>query len=331
MTERVSFYDYHPEPADMLAEVLAGLVAPTKTIPPKFFYDQTGSRLFDTITQLPEYYPTRTEIGILRDNGSAMAELVGRGALLIELGSGSSLKIHVLLEALVPSVYIPVDISKDHLVESATALAQTFPWLEIRAVCADYSVPFNLPLLAEDIGRVVFFPGSSIGNFHPPDARQFLQRIGHLLGEGGRLLIGVDLRKDERILHAAYNDVRGVTAEFNKNLLRRINRELGADFDPDCYRHDAFFNPDLDRIEMHLTSTRDQTVRVGHHEFIFAKGEGIHTECSYKYRLQDFRDLAAAAGFTSEQVWTDIRELYSVHCLRFVRAHGDAPPTNQAI
>ena len=255
--ERIRFHDAHPAPADVRADVLAGLGQPRKRLPPKLFYDQAGSRLFDAITELPEYYPTRTEIEILREHGAEMADHLGRGCVLIELGSGSSLKIQILLAALQPRVYVPVDISRDHLLDSAHALAARFPQLSIHATCADYSVPFQLPLEPDWPQLAAFFPGSSIGNFDPEEAGRFLERVARLLGEGGRLLIGVDLRKDPAILNAAYNDAQGVTAAFNLNLLTRINRELEGDFDLAAFAHRAFFNEDRSRIEMHLVSLAD--------------------------------------------------------------------------
>jgi dimethylhistidine N-methyltransferase len=309
------FYDYHPRPANMRAEILAGLALPQKRLSPKWFYDAEGSRLFDAICSLPEYYPTRTEIGILRSHGAEMAELLGRDALLIELGSGSSLKIQVLLEALRPAIYMPVDISKDHLLASAEALADAFPGLAVHACCADYSGPFELPVHDYDHPRAAFFPGSSIGNFDPVDAQRLLERVGALLGAGGRLLIGVDLRKDVSVLHAAYNDAQGVTAAFNLNLLRRINVELGADFDLDAYHHQAHFNDEQSRIEMHLVSRQDHRVHIDGQTFHFAEGESIHTESSYKYSIESFQALARAAGFAPERFWTDERALFSVHCL----------------
>ena len=315
MTAGIEFYDYHPKPTDLRAEVLAGLALPQKRIAPKFFYDETGSRLFDAICELPEYYPTRTEIGILRQYGADMAALLGRDALLIELGSGSSLKIRVLLEALRPAIYMPVDISKDHLRHSAQLLAATFPQLEIHAVCADYSQPLVLPVDDHDHPRAAFFPGSSIGNFEPPDALALLRQVGALLEPGGHLLIGVDLRKDPARLNAAYNDSQGVTAAFNLNLLQRINRELDGNFELARFQHRAFFNPELSRIEMHLVSTEPQQIRVAGHTFAFGEGETIHTECSYKYSIEQFHDLVTSIGFEPIQVWTDAEQLFSVHGL----------------
>jgi L-histidine Nalpha-methyltransferase len=321
---RVSLHDLHPTVADLRTEVLHGLGLPAKTLSPKFFYDRKGSLLFDAITELPEYYPTRTEIAILRKHAEDMAALIGKGQTLIELGSGSSLKIQLLLTALQPAVYLPVDISRDHLLASAEALAERFPHLDIRAVCADYSGPFDLPLEPDWQSRAAFFPGSSIGNFEPSQAAALLRRIGTVLGPGGRLLIGVDLVKDQAVLEAAYNDDRGVTAAFNLNLLTRINRELKADFDLSAFRHRAWFNPDPDpclrggpgRIEMHLESLRDQQVQIDGHRIAFRAGETIHTENSYKFDLADFRALADDAGFDTEQVWTDPAHLFSVHGLK---------------
>ncbi|MGD8206529.1 MAG: L-histidine N(alpha)-methyltransferase [Thiohalocapsa sp.] len=313
----VHFHDMHPAEADLRAEVLAGLALPQKRIAPKFFYDAEGSRLFDAICELPEYYPTRTEIGILRRDGAEMAALLGRDAMLLELGSGSSVKIQVLLEALRPAVYMPVDISRDHLLRSARALATTFPGLEVHAVCADYSAPFTLPLDDHDHPRAAFFPGSSVGNFEPADAEVFLRRVGAILGPGGRLLIGVDLVKDKAVLEAAYNDADGTTAAFNRNLLRRINRELEGDFDLDEFRHEAFFDEGRSRIEMHLLSTCDQQVQVAGRTVDFREGESIHTESSYKYTPDGFHALARRAGFAPEQVWVDPGRLFSVQCLSY--------------
>jgi len=319
---RLSFTDLHPTPADMRSEVVAGLSGARKRLPPKYFYDRRGSELFDAITELPEYYPTRTEIGILERYGHEMADLVGRNALLVELGSGSSYKIRVLLEALDPAVYVPVDISREHLLASAKSLAETFEALAIHAVCADYSAPFDLPPDAAGRVRVAFFPGSSIGNFDPDEARRFLARIGNLVGRAGKLLIGVDLIKDPAILDAAYNDAQGVTARFNRNLLRRINRELGADFDLDRFRHQAHYNSDENRVEMHLVSLMNQQVRLGDARLHFEAGESIHTESSYKYSIEGFQRLAGEAGFAPERVWTDAEALFSVHCMRFVGDRG---------
>lgn len=326
---RIAFHDNHPPVADLRAEALDGLSRLQKRLSPKYFYDREGSLLFDAITELPEYYPTRTEVGILRRYGAEMAQQMGRGQLLAELGSGSSLKIQVLLAALEPAVYMPVDISKEHLIASAESLAERFPGLTIHAVCADYSGPFDLPLAVHAGARAAFFPGSSIGNFEPAQAAALLARVGWLLGPGGRLLVGVDLVKDVAVLEAAYNDAQGVTAAFNLNLLARMNRDLGADFDPDAFEHRAFYNSapgngttvTPGRIEMHLVSRVPQQVRIGEQIISFVAGETIHTESSYKYRRPEFATLAHAAGFATEQVWLDPDALFSVHLLRFDPGH----------
>jgi len=316
MNGSIHFYDFHPPMADIRDEVLEGLSRDPKQIAPKYFYDQRGSQLFDAITELPEYYPTRTELDILECNGAQIAEFLGNDCLLMELGSGSSRKIRVLLDALQPAAYVPLDISRGHLLDAATTLARDYPQLQVHAACTDYSSDFELPDLPEHLPRAAFFPGSSIGNFEPDDARALLQRVGRHLGEDGKLLIGVDLKKDNATLHAAYNDARQLTAAFNLNLLERINRELDADFQLDCFEHLAFFNESAGRIEMHLRSTRDQQVRVAGQAIRFAAGESLHTENSYKYSIKEFRALAGDSGFVTEQVWTDENQLFSVHCLR---------------
>jgi dimethylhistidine N-methyltransferase len=310
-----SFYDLHPPASGFQGEVIEGLSRPQKRLSPKFFYDARGSKLFDAITALPEYYPTRTEIGIIRDFGATMVERVGRGSQLIELGSGSSVKIRLLLDALEPSVYMPIDISRDHLADSAAALAEDFPSLDIHAVCADYSAPVPLPEVEPEARKTAFFPGSSVGNFDPEEARALLRRVATMVGPRGGLLIGVDLKKDEAILNAAYNDCQGITAEFNLNLLVRINRELGADFDLDAFYHHAFYNAAAGRVEMHLVSETGQAVRVDGYRFRFSAGESIHTECSYKYRIEEFQQLARTAGFVPVDVWVDGNDLFSVHYL----------------
>lgn len=319
----IHFYDLHPTLADFKAEVCRGLSVHPKTISPKFFYDQFGSKLFDDITELPEYYPTRTEIGILQEHGEEMARLLGKDCWLWELGSGSSKKIRVLLDSLQPFAYLPIDISKEHLLHSAQALATDYPDLEIHAICADYSSDFQLPpdcvptpTSGNEINRVAFFPGSSIGNFEPSQAQELLQRVAHLLGPNGALLIGVDLKKDPACLHIAYNDAQGVTAAFNLNLLTRINRELQADFNLTQFEHQAFYNDQLGRIEMHLVSKCSQEIQVDGQRFAFAEGENIHTENSYKYTVEQFHAIASRADFEPVRVWTDPARLFSVHCLQ---------------
>jgi L-histidine Nalpha-methyltransferase len=309
------FHDLQPAPEDFHADVVAGLSRETKRLSPKFFYDERGSQLFDAITALPEYYPTRTEIGLLRRHGDEMSEMLGDDGLLFELGSGSDIKIRVLLDALQPEAYAPIDISREHLRLSAGAIAQDHPELEVHAICADYSGPLELPGFYDAQRREAFFPGSSIGNFDPTQARDLLRRISGLLSPDGRLLIGVDLKKDPEVLHAAYNDSQGVTAEFNLNVLMRINRELDADFDVAAFRHKAFYNETLGRVEMHLVAAAPQHVRINGRYFEFQTGESIHTENSYKYSIGEFQALAAEAGLTSVRVWQDDDALFSVHCL----------------
>ena len=310
------FEDRRPPPDDFRAAVVAGLQRRPPAIPPKFFYDERGSSLFDAITQLPEYYPTRTEIALLREYGEEIADLLGHGTLLVELGSGSDLKIRVLLDALRPRAYMPVDISREHLLRSATGIAADHPAMEVHAVCADYTQTLALPEGVSGLPRVAFYPGSSIGNFDPEAALRLLQRVRAMLGTGGRLLVGVDLKKDHAVLESAYNDAQGVTAAFNLNLLGRFRRELGAIVERDGFMHRAFYNDLLGRVEMHLVAQRDQTLQVGEHRFAFAKGESIHTENSYKYAIAEFGELALVAGFGSERVFRDAQGLFSIHCLR---------------
>jgi dimethylhistidine N-methyltransferase len=313
----VSLHDLAPNQVASLDEVIRGLRSPQKELPCKLFYDQIGSDLFEQITALDEYYPTRVEARIMRESGAQIAARLGPGCLLIEYGSGSSTKTRILLDHMErPACYVPIDISREQLQHSADRLARAYPWLRVEPVCADYTAPFVLPVAARRAGRrVAYYPGSTIGNFVPEDARQFLARIAEVCGPGGGLLIGVDLKKDPLMLHRAYNDALGVTAAFNLNILRRLNHELGADFALDQFRHYAFYNPVFARIEMHLVSLKQQLVNIGHVRIHFDRGESIWTECAYKYNLNDFADLAAAAGWRVEQVWTDDRALFSVQYL----------------
>ncbi len=303
--------------AEARAEVLRGLSRSPKEIHPKFFYDEAGSHLFERICELEEYYLTRTELAIMRRQAPRMAAWIGPRAQLVEYGSGAGLKTPILLDALVdPTAYVPIDISRAHLEASATRLAARYPRLEVLALCADYTSAVELPpARQEPERRVVYFPGSTIGNFTPRQACGFLRRIAEQCGPGGGLLIGVDLEKDPDVLHRAYNDSEGVTAAFNLNLLVRFNRELGADFDLAAFRHHALYDGEEARIEMYLLGERRQTVTFDGTEVDFEAGEKILTEYSYKYSLERFRDMAAAAGFEVEKVWTDPEELYSVQFL----------------
>lgn len=305
--------------AESLREIVASLGRSAKTLSPKFFYDERGSRLFDRITELPEYYLTRTELGIMRRNVREMATLVGPQASLIEFGSGNSLKTRILLEHLDRlAAYVPVDISRDHLVAAAEALAAEFPHIEVLPVAADFTQPFTLPTpRVMPVRNIVYFPGSTLGNFMPEAAQRLLEVMHQEAAEEGALLIGIDLKKDPAILERAYNDSAGVTAEFNLNMLRRLNEEFDADFDLAQFAHRAVYNSDEGRIEMHLVSLRQQSASVDEATFAFDEGETIRTECSYKYTVEEFEAMAARAGFAVHTVWTDPEDLFAVlYCLR---------------
>lgn len=300
-----------------LADVWDGLGASPKVLPAKYFYDAAGSALFEQITVLPEYYPTRTELGILDARGPEIAALLPEGAALVEFGSGSTAKLRRLLRHLPGlSAYLPVDVSGEFLREQAVTLRGDFLDLAVEPVVADFTRPFALPEGFENRALAGFFPGSTIGNFEPGEAARLLDVFGRILGAGATLVLGVDLVKDRSVLEAAYDDAAGVTAAFNLNLLHRINRELDGEIDPDAFVHRAFFNEAASRIEMHLVSRRAQSVRVAGRGFAFAEGESIHTENSYKYTLDGFRALAARAGWASVEAWTDRDGLFSVHALR---------------
>ncbi len=314
----VRFYDLHPPQVDMLREVLEGLRREPPMISPKYFYDQRGSELFEAITETDEYYPFRTELGLLEKHGDEMAALLGSDGLLIELGSGSSRKIRLLLDALQPAAYMPVDISRDFLLQAANDLAREYPELEVHATCADYTSGLKLPWSPEELPRAAFFPGSSIGNFEPRQAQRLLHHIAQALGKEGHLLIGVDLQKDTKVLKRAYNDAAGITAAFNLNLLERFNRELDADFDLQRFQHVADYNEASGRVEMHLISRSEQRVNIGPERLYFAEGEAIHTENSYKYTVDGFLQLAREAGFERVKSWLDERHYFSVHCLKVV-------------
>ena len=302
--------------AGFLADVVAGLSAEPKTLPAKYFYDAAGSALFEEITGLPEYYPTRAEIAVLRLHGSAIGALVPANGVLVEFGSGSSTKIRILLDHLPDlGTYVPVDVSAEWLRAEAGRLRADYPRFAVHPVVADFTRPFPLPAEAAARPKAGFFPGSTIGNFDPPEAVAFLAHARRVLGPGGTLNVGVDLVKDTAVLNAAYDDAAGVTARFNRNMLVRINRELGADFDLAAFSHRAFFNTAQSRIEMHLVSGTQQVVEVGRHRFTFRTGETIHTENSYKYTVEGFQGLARNAGWQPLQVWTDPDSLFSVHGL----------------
>jgi dimethylhistidine N-methyltransferase len=295
-----------------LEDVIAGLSLPQKTLPPKYFYDAAGSKLFEKICRLPEYYLTRMELALTRRNLSSLARFAGKGCDLIEYGSGESIKTRLLLRGVRPAAYVAVDISPAALLGAVRALTRAFPKLNITGIAGDFSRPLKIPAFEGSARRVVYFPGSTIGNLTPQEAQAFMRMTRGQVGPRGAMLVGVDLKKDATVLHAAYNDSRGVTAAFNLNLLARINRELGGDFDLRRWRHYAFYNAPMGRIEMHLASTAGQTVNVGNHRFHFARGETIHTENSYKYSTEEFGALAELGGFALRKVWTDPKALFGL-------------------
>ncbi len=312
------FADYEPPTDDFLADVISGLSRDQKSISPKYFYDQKGSALFDEICRTPEYYITRTELELLDRVLPDVANMTGPDAIVIEWGSGSSWKIRKVLDALeTPAEYIAIDISREHLKAAAAEIGRQYPSVKVGAICADFLAPVHLPeaALVSQGRRLGFLPGSTIGNFEPPVAQEILQRAAGLLEPGGAFLIGTDLQKDEKILLAAYNDAGGVTEAFNLNLLERMKAELAAEVDLDAFAHEAIYNTDLNRIEMHLRATRSTTIRVGGKDFAFAPGETIHTENSHKFTIAGFQEIARKAGFDTSHFWTDERELFALHYL----------------
>jgi dimethylhistidine N-methyltransferase len=312
--DTLSLVDQAPELDSFREAVLDGLQKPQKQVPSKFLYDDRGSKLFDRICEQEEYYPTRTEMGIMRAHAGAMADALGPRVQLVEYGSGSSRKIRLLLDPLEdPVAYVPVDISRDHLLAAAEALAADYPALPVQPLCADYTTALSLPDPPRPPARTVgYYPGSTIGNFRPADARAFLTQVAETVGPSGGLLIGVDLKKDIDVLEAAYNDAAGVTAAFNKNLLRRMNRELDATFALDQFEHQSVWNEEEGCIDSYLRSRTAQTVTVAGEPVSFEAGETIHTEYSYKYTLDEFAALAGTAGFSVETVWTDDQSYFSV-------------------
>ena len=313
-----AFHDLAPGEESFRDAVLSGLGREPKSLPCKFFYDTRGSSLFEAICEVPEYYLTRAEMAILENYAGAIAARIGPYCRLIELGSGSSRKVRLLLDALQsPVAYVPVDISRDFLREAAASIAADFPKLQIAAVCADYTRPFELPELAGPPGkRVGFFPGSTIGNFEPEAVVKFFAHCGQLLGPGAEMLVGVDVKKDKAVLDAAYNDAAGLNAAFNLNLLHRIAKELDSDIDPAGFEHVAFYNPDEGRVELYIRSKKAQSAVIAGRRFSFGAGEMIHTENSYKYAIPEFRALAARAGFAALETWTDADGKFSVHYFR---------------
>ncbi|HJZ31300.1 MAG TPA: L-histidine N(alpha)-methyltransferase [Hyphomicrobiaceae bacterium] len=308
----------HAEPValedDFASAVIGGLSRPQKALPCRYFYDARGSELFEEITHLPEYYPTRTEMGILNAHAGEMTESLPNAGVLVEFGSGSSRKTEILLRQLPRlSAYVMIDVSQTALDGAKARLAEHFPELDVRAIVGDFSFPVALPADLQPRPKTGFFPGSTIGNLTPADAERLLRIFRVALAPAGRLIIGADLKKDARTLVLAYDDPAGVTAAFNLNLLARINRELGADFDLAAFQHEAIYNPRHGRIEMYLVSRTQQQVTVGEHRFTFRPGETIHTENSYKYTIDQFRELARAADWLPRRVWTDEDNMFSVH------------------
>ena len=306
--DNVTFHDHKPEALSLHDAVVDGLSRKDKSIPPKFFYDERGSELFESICRQPEYYPPNVERHMLSQLAEEIASLTGTGRILVEPGVGSAGKVRLLLDVLRPAAFVPMDISFDYLKNVMKVLAGEYPWLPIHAA---------LPIPAETPSgpRLLFFPGSSLGNFHRKEAGDFLGMVHDMLGSDGMLLIGVDTKKSESLLHAAYNDAAGVTAEFNLNLLHRMRRELNADLDPKVFEHKAFYNGDAGRIEMHLVSTRPQKLRVNGHCFDLEAGESIHTENSYKYTPDEFLSLAKGSGFSEVRHWVDENGLFAIYLL----------------
>ncbi|MCG7940172.1 MAG: L-histidine N(alpha)-methyltransferase [Candidatus Thiodiazotropha lotti] len=311
----VTFHDHKQQALSFLDAVVEGLSQENKSIPPKFFYDERGSELFDRICEQPEYYPPSVERKMLCELSAEIASLTGQNRLLIEPGVGNGAKVRLLLDDLKPSAFVPMDISFDYLKTMATQLAAEYPWLPVHAACVDFSHSLLLPDEAPDSPRLVFFPGSSLGNFDMTEAEAFLKLVREVLGEEGMLLIGLDTKKPEYVLNAAYNDAAGVTAEFNKNLLHRMRDELKIEVDPRSFDHHAFYNAAAGRIEMHLVSKRDQLLHLNGFCFEFEQGESLHTENSYKYEPEEFLDLASKAGMVTVRHWLAEEGLFGIYLL----------------
>ncbi|MEW8624782.1 MAG: L-histidine N(alpha)-methyltransferase [Candidatus Thiodiazotropha sp.] len=314
--ENVTFHDHKPDTLSLYDAVVQGLSKRQKSIPPKFFYDKRGSELFDQICQQPEYYLPTVERRMLEQNAAEIADLAGHGRVLIEPGAGSASKVRLLLDALQPSAFVPMDISFEYLKSSATALAEEYPWLSIRAACVDYTHSLPVPESVPPGSRLLFFPGSSLGNFNKQEACEFLRLVHNTLGRDGMLLIGIDTKKNHGLLNAAYNDAAGLTAEFNLNLLHRVQNELNADLDPNNFAHKAFYNNEAGRIEMHLISKFKHTLRIDGHAFEFEEGECLHTENSYKYSPDEFISMASLNGFQSLRCWVDDQGLFAIYLLQ---------------
>jgi dimethylhistidine N-methyltransferase len=315
LSKKISFHDFQPELESFRDAVFDGLSRKPKQIPPKFFYDKTGSKLFEAILEQPEYYIPTIERNLLQQHADEFAELIEPGAILIEPGSGSCEKVQLLLERVLPAAYVPMDISGDFLQQSACDLGRQFPWLRIYAACLDFTQKMILPQDVPQGRRVVFIPGSSLGNFDPLEVQHFLSGVHRLVGKGGGLLVGVDRKKEPAVLNAAYNDAAGITAEFNLNLLDRINHELDGNFEREKFGHYAYYNDRMGRIEMHLVSLEDQQVTIGGRDFRFTEAECLHTENSYKYSPDEFINLANAGGFKHKKSWSDDNHFFSIYFL----------------
>jgi len=316
------FVDIQPtKKIEFCEAVLEGLSLPQKAISPKFFYDEQGSKIFDKICDTQDYYVTRTEIALLNDIQDELYSLIEPGSAVVEYGCGSSIKIKALLSALPePSHYIAIDISKSHLISTAKEIASNYNNISVAAICADFMEPIDWPERAsfESLKRLAFFPGSTIGNLKPSEANQFLKHVRHLVGDEGTFLIGVDMKKEPEVFNRAYNDAEGHTADFNLNLLHRMKKELDADINISEFSHKAFYNEKLGRVEMHLVSDAKQGIKIDNLEFSFEKGESIHTECSYKYSVTEFSDLAKESGFSVLKNWSDKRNFFSIYLMKAI-------------
>lgn len=319
--ESIQFIDLNPPRDHFLEDVIQGLGQKPKRLQPKYFYDLKGSQLFDQICKLDEYYPTRTEMSILDEYSEAIDDLLEPQTALIEFGSGSSIKIRKLLDQSSKiKAYVPMDISKTHLLRAAEQINQSYPALAVTAICADYTQLREFPKInsSQDLTRAVFFPGSTIGNLVRDEANELLSNTSKWIGHDGIMIIGVDLIKDQNTLIQAYDDAKGVTGQFNMNILERINRELEADFNLSAFKHEARFNPDHSRVEMHLVSCSEQTVHIADHVIKFTEGESIHTECSHKFKLEQIQTMAEESGFKLIRTFTDARERFAVCMLKAV-------------
>ena len=311
--ENITYHNYQPTTLSFRDAVINGLSRNSKSIPPKFFYDERGSKLFDRICEQPEYYPPLVERKLLERLAGKIASLTGTGRVLIEPGAGNAAKVRLLLDALQPAAFVPMDISFDYLKSTARELAGEYPWLPVHAACVDYTHSLPIPQQVPEGPRLLFFPGSSLGNFDPDEAGDFLSLVRNTVGDNGMLLIGVDTKKSELLLNAAYNDAAGMTAAFNLNLLHRMRKELDMDCNPENFEHRAFYNSEAGRIEMHLVSKHKQELRVNGHSFNLEAGESLHTENSYKYAPEEFISLASNSGFKEVSHWMDSDGLFAIY------------------